>query len=164
MKQKILLDTSVWIECIEDGMLKETIENIANRYEIRSTEVIDEEIEKAVEFLRKKKLKEKAESLKTLYWKFQKPTISSTNSVKKLASEYLEVCKDFHISPKKLVNDFTIVSAASIDAISIIATLNRKSMTSDTARAIYTIVNSRRNLRTPDFLTDKGSIRRISYG
>lgn len=163
MKPKILFDTSVWIECNQDEKLKKAVENIANKYEIRSAEVIDEEIEKAIDFLRKKRLRESSESLKNFYLKFKKPTIKSTTSVKKLASKYLEECKNFNISARKLVNDFTIVAAASVDAINVVVTLNRKSMTSETARSIYTIVNSKNNLRTPDFLTDKESIRRISY-
>ncbi len=163
MKRKILVDTSVWIECVQDEQLRKALENIADKFEIRSTEVIEEEIGKVAEFLRKKKLKERAEFLKNFYLKFKKPVIGSTTSVKKLAGEYLEECRSFRISPKKLVNDFTIVSAASIDAVNFIATLNRKSMTSDIARSIYAIVNSKHNLRTPDFLNNKESIRRISY-
>jgi predicted nucleic acid-binding protein len=43
---EVLIDTSVWIECNKNAKLKTVIERMASQHEIRSSEIIDEEIEK----------------------------------------------------------------------------------------------------------------------
>lgn len=162
MKPRILLDTSVWVECRTDEEIKKVIEILANKFEIRSSEKIDDELEDAYNFLRKKRMRG-ADEVKQIYYTCKKATIKLTEFVKKVARAYAEEGRKLRLPIKEMEADFAIVAAASADAVDFILTLNRKTMASEHAQATYAIVNSRLKLRTPQFLTDKISFRRLSY-
>ena len=59
--------------------------------------------------------------------------------------------------------DFTIVASATLDNVDFILTLNRKTMASDFARLVYSIVNTRRKLKTAEFIIGKEAIRRFAH-
>ena len=49
----VLIDTSVYIESIKDAEILNALEKVSNKTLVLSSEVIDDEISEAVDFLRK---------------------------------------------------------------------------------------------------------------
>jgi len=156
-----MIDTSVWIECGKDADLRLAIEKIAEKNEIRSSGIIDEEIERAYDLLIKQK-RHGESKFRELYFKLKKATVKESEAVKSLTNEYYKEGGKIKLRVGQMIADLTIVASASLDNADFILTLNRKTMSSDSARNVYSLVNSRRKLRIPQFLTDKLSIRRFA--
>ena len=155
---KIMIDTSVWIECGKDADLRLAIEKIGENNEIRSSEIIDEEIERAYDLLIRQKRHGESKFWE-LYFKLKKATVKESETVKSLTNEYYKEGQKIKLKVGQMIADLTIVASASLDNADFILTLNRKTMSSDLARNVYSLVNSRRKLKTLQFLTDKLSIR-----
>jgi predicted nucleic acid-binding protein len=158
---KIMIDTSVWIECGKDADLRLAIEKIGENNEIRSSEIIDEEIERAYDLLIRQKRHGESKFWE-LYFKLKKATVKESETVKSLTNEYYKEGQKIKLKVGQMIADLTIVASASLDNADFILTLNRKTMSSDLARNVYSLVNSRRKLKTLQFLTDKLSIRRFA--
>lgn len=156
-----MIDTSVWIECGKDADLRLAIDKIAEKNEIRSSEIIDEEIERAYDLLMRQKRYEESK-FRELYFKLKKATVKESETVKNLTNEYYKEGQKIKLRVKEMIADLTIIASASLDNADFILTLNRKTMSSDLARNVYSLVNSRRKLKIPQFLTDKLSIRRFA--
>lgn len=157
-----MIDTSVWLECRNDTELRVIIANLSHKFEIRSSETIDGEINDAYNFLKKKRM-HGAEDVKRIFDETKKATVRLTPFVEKLARNYAEEGRRFGLRVKEMEADLAIVAAASADGDDFILTLNRKTMASDFAKETYAIVNAKMKLRTPQFLADKISFRRLAY-
>lgn len=156
---RIMIDTSVWIECREDEEFRTIVKDLINKHELRSSEIIEDEVKDAYVFLNQKKI-EGAEVLNEIYLIIRKPVIKETDAVKKLVYEYeVEAKKVGIVAAKSMKADFTIVASATLDSVNFILTLNRKTMASDFARLVYSIVNTRKELKTSEFIIGKEAIR-----
>ena len=109
-----------------------------------------------------KKLKHGESKFRELYFKLKKATVKKSETVKSLANEYYKEGQKIKLKVGQMIADLTIVASASLDNADFILTLNRKTMSSDLARNVYSLVNSQGKLKIPQFLTDKLSIRRFA--
>lgn len=160
---RIMIDTSVWIECREDEELKTAVKDLISKHELRSSEIIEDEVKDAYTFLNKRKIAG-TETLNEIYLYVKKPIIKETETVKNLVQAYGVEAKKIGIaSIKGMKPDFTIVASATLDNVDFILTLNRKTMASDFARLVYSIVNTKRASKTPEFVIGKEAIRRFAY-
>jgi len=153
----VLIDTSVYIESIKDAEVQNALEKIVNNMLVLSSEVIDDEIDEAADFLRKTNRKEEAEKLKEIYRKTIGGTIKLTERVIGLSESYsYEILSKLgRQKAKKMENDIRIVSSAAIAGLSKIITINRKTMAADKIVEIYELVNSSKKLKTPEFIKTK---------
>lgn len=150
----ILVDTSVYIESIKDAEVQNALEKIADKTLVLTSEVIDDEINEATNFLSKTGRKEEAEKLKEIYRKTTGGTIKLTERVVGLSESYSEEMssKLGRRKAKEMENDIRIVSSAVVAGLDKIITINRKTMASDKIVEIYKTVNSPKKLKTPEFL------------
>jgi len=156
---EIMIDTSVWLECREDEELRTIVKDLINKHELRSSEIIEDEVKDSYIFLNQKKIAG-AEILNEIYLTIKKPVIKETDAIKKLVYEYeVEAKKVGIVAVKSMKADFTIVASATLDGVNFILTLNRKTMASDFARLVYSIVSTRKELKTPEFIIGKEAIR-----
>jgi len=146
----VLVDTSVYIESIKDAEVQNALEKIVAKILVLSSEVIDDEIDAAVDFLRKTGRKEEAEKLKDIYRKIVGGSSGLSNSYSSETTLRFGKRK-----AEEMKNDLRIVSSASIGGINKIVAINKKTMASDKIMEIYRSVNSTRRLKTPGFLRTK---------
>ncbi|MBI2971431.1 MAG: PIN domain-containing protein [Candidatus Aenigmarchaeota archaeon] len=158
-----MIDTSVWLECRIDEELKTAVRHLTEQHELRSSEIVEMEVEAAYGFLRRKRI-EGADVLHELYLDVKKPVIKETRAVSGLAEEYASEAGKLGVATaSQMKPDFTIVACAALDNVASILTLNRKTMASDRARLVYSFVNANRKLRTPAFVIGKEAIKRFAY-
>ncbi len=126
----ILIDTSVYISALTDEELEKALRNASKRSIIMSSVVVEKEIAKASEFLRRTDRKDNSEKLKELYNTCEGGKIGITPFVLYLSDKYFDAVKQKHGKSKAedMIEDFRIVSAASAAALTAVATFNRKTM------------------------------------
>ncbi len=158
---KILIDTSVWVECQEDNRFGEVLASVARKHEILGCPTVDEETEKAVAFLKEHHMA--WEQLSAIH-KLLKRDIDSSiaDRARQIEREYLNEGIKLGLPLRGMKGDLSIVAFASIQNADAVISLNRKSMASDYARFVYLIVNSRHNLMTPAFVTERSIIEKLS--
>lgn len=154
-----MIDTSIWIEVNEDMQFKEALTRLARKNEILTCDTIDQEVEDAYRLLAEKDIS-KADALKFSYNSFQK--ISVMGSVAELASEYSQEGEKLDLPVQKMKADLAIVAYASIGNVEVVLTLNRKTMASDYAKIVYLLVNSKKKVTTPHFITEKDAIKKLA--
>ncbi len=153
----ILIDTSVYISALTDKELENKIKEAAMKAVIMSSLVVEKEIAKSSDFLRKIGKKEDSDRLKLLYNLSAGGKIGLTPFILKLSDEYANAVK-IKFGKKKakdMIEDFRIVSAASAAAIPAIATFNRKTMADDDIIDVYRKINEKYKLKTPVFIKTK---------
>ena len=76
------------------------------------------------------------------------------NQVIKIAENYYKAFREFRGSKPKeeIINDFMIVSAASLNNLDIVVSNDEKSMSNENALRAYNLINSVINKRTPKFI------------
>ncbi len=157
----ILVDTSVYIAAAQDVELEKLLEELSQKVFIQSCDVVEKEIHKSSEFLRKTERKQQAEELKLIYGKMHKGIITTTERIINLVQQYHEgvnISRDKH---KDIENDFLIVASASVGSVKTILSLNRKTMASEEMKKVYSIVNSRNKYVTPVFLTTREELNKL---
>ena len=156
----ILIDTSVYISALTDKELEDKIKEVAKKAVIMSSLVVEKEIGKSSDFLRKIGKKEDAERLKTLHDISAGGKIGLTPFVLKLAEEYsIAVRNNFgKRKARYMIEDFRIVAASSAAALEAIATFNRKTMANEDIIKIYRKVNEKYTLKTPRFIKTKSGL------
>lgn len=157
---QVLIDTSVYIESLKDKEIQNALEKIAGKILVLSSEVLDDEIDEATDFLRKTGRKTEAENLKEIYRKTTGGTIKLTDRIVNLASLYSREILSTHGRSKatKMENDLRIVSSAVVAGIDKVITINRKTMADERIVDIYKSVNSSKKLKTPAFLKTKDEL------
>ena len=153
----ILIDTSVYIEALTDKELENKLKEAAKKSVIMSSLVVEKEISRSSDFLKKIGKKEDSERLKLLYNLSTGGKIGLTPFILKLSEEYADVVKmEFgKRKAKDMVEDFRIVSASSAAAITAVATFNRKTMANEDIISIYRKINKNYRLKTPRFITTR---------
>lgn len=159
---KILADTSVWIEANKDSSIEQAILQIVKKHKIVSCEMIDVEIDKACKFLKEKGIPD-SDRLRSIYSNNKGEIIPSTDEIRLIIKDYTEEGKKLELKADEMQEDFAIVASASLKAVDLILTFNRFTMASDLSKLVYTIVNSRRNLKIPQFITDRSAIKKLPY-
>lgn len=159
---KILVDTSVWIECRENEELKTCIMVASKKFEMCSSEIVEDEIRKAYNFSRRKRLQH-AEEWKLFLESIKRAVVKKRESVIILSEEYYNEGRKMGLKADEMISDLLIVASASLNNVDFIFTLNRKTMSSSLAQAVYKIVNEKKRLKTPQFITDIATFRRIAY-
>jgi len=156
----ILIDTSVYISALTDKNIERVLIDASKRSIVMSSVVIEKEISKASDFLRKTGRKQNAEKLKELHDICAGGKIGITPFVLRLSDEYFAAVKQRHgkNKAKDMVEDFRIVSAASAAAIAAVATFNRKTMANEEIIEIYKTVNEKHKLKTPRFIRTKAEL------
>ena len=157
----ILLDTSMYIAAAQDVELEKLLEELSQKVFIQSCDVVEKEIHRSSEFLRKTDRKQQAEELKLIYGKIHRGNITTTERIINLAEQYhqtADLSKDKH---RDIENDFLIVASASVGSVKTILSLNRKTMASEEMKKIYNIVNSRNKYITPVFLTTREELSKL---
>jgi len=92
-----------------------------------------------------------------LYDSITKNELKHTQEIENIAIEYYQELKSNF--PKRtrtfetIQIDLRIVAAAALNNLDIICTQDKKSMSSDNFKRAYDIVNTRRTLRTPNFIS-----------
>ncbi len=153
----ILLDTSIYIQCLSDKELEQKVGELGRKSFIMSSEVIEREIKEALDFLRKRGDKSNAENLSVIYNSSISGTIKMTERVASLADKYFNEVKSRFgkDKAKKMTDDLRIVASASIGTVRYIGTFNRKTMASQEVIDIYSRINSGMKLSTPAFIQTK---------
>ena len=153
----VLIDTSVYIESVNDIEVQNALERISSKTFVLSSEVIDDEIYEAVDFLRKTGRRVEAEKLKEIYRKTVGGTIKLTKKVVGLYETYYNEVSSVlgRQKARKMENDLRIVSSAVLAGLNKIITINRKTMANERLVEIYKTINSSRKLKTPEFLKTK---------
>lgn len=84
--------------------------------------------------------------------------IEFTGNIQKTAENYYKAYKEFGgIKPKEeILNDFLIVSAASLNNLDIVVSDDEKSMKMEKALRAYSLINSIMNKKTPRFIAYAG--------
>lgn len=159
---RIMIDTSVWIECRENDELKNDILSASQKFEIRSSEVAEDELKKSYIFSKQKGIK-LTEEWKLFYESIKRAVVKKRESAIKLPEEYYNEGRKVGLKADEMVADLLIVASASLDAVDFIFTLNRRTMASSLAQAVYKTVNEKNKLKTPQFITDIIAFRRIVY-
>lgn len=159
----ILVDTSVYISALTDKEVENKIREVAKKAVIMSSLVVEKEVAKSSDFLRKIGKKEDSERLKLLYNLSVGGKIGLTPFILKLSEEYADAVKmKFGKGKAKdMIEDFRIVSAASAAAIPVIATFNRKTMANEDVIGVYRKINEKYRLKTPKFITTKAELIRF---
>ena len=160
-----LLDTSILIESVDNRKAELLLEKLAGREFIFSCDVIEREIEKAIDFLRKTDRKKQAEKLRLLYEKFRQGSIKTSSRIQNLANQYHheiggDISKKEH---KNMENDFLIVASASVGGVRHVVSLNRKTMTSSKAINAYKKVNQKNAVKIPTFIKSLEELERFVY-
>jgi predicted nucleic acid-binding protein len=160
---KIVIDTSVWIECLEDQDLKKRLMQIAEKHEAISSVIVDTELKLFFDSL-KEHNPSKAEELMAFYTTTRKTPMPNENleALGELAGEYLSTGVKLGLPVRGMKADLSIVAEASLAHADAILSLNRKSMASDYAKLTYLIVNKSKNLQVPTFVSDKHAIRKFA--
>ena len=150
----ILIDTSVYISALTDPELEKALREASKKSVIMSSIVVEKEINKASDFLRRTYRKENSEKLKELHDTCAGGKIGITSFVLQLSNEYFTAVKQKYSRSKAedMIEDFRIVSAASAAALVAVATFNRKTMGNEEIIKIYKKVNEKHNLKTPRFI------------
>ena len=76
--------------------------------------------------------------------------IKLTEKVKLLALEYFNECKNSHV--KITLEDCQIVASSCMANVDFIVTNNRKTMMSDKSIDVFTFINKKKGLRTPNLI------------
>ncbi|MBI4174631.1 MAG: hypothetical protein HY517_03225 [Candidatus Aenigmarchaeota archaeon] len=156
----ILIDTSVYISALADSEIEKVLRDSAKKLFIMSSVVVEKEISKASDFLRKTDRKEDSERLKELHSACAGGKIGMTSFVLKLSEEYFAAVKQKYGRSKAegMIEDFRIVSAASAAALEAVATFNRKTMGNEEIIVIYRSINEKHKLKTPRFIRTKDAL------
>lgn len=157
----ILIDTSIYIAALEDVQLENMLEQLSQSVFIQSCDVVEREIHRSSEFLRRSNRKEQGEALRLIYEKIRKGNISTTKRVIDLAQQYHHAANISKEKQKDIGNDFLIVASASVGGVKTILSLNRKTMASEEMRKVYGTVNTRNNYITPAFLTTREELSKL---
>lgn len=155
----ILVDTSIYIEAAERNEIESLLEILAEREFIQSCDIIEREVLRAAEYLRKTNRKEIGERLRAIYENFAKGTIKTTERVSSLANDYHRACSLSKKQDRDIENDFLIVACASVAGIKAILSFNRKTMASEQAQLVYKKINDQKHLSIPDFITSENGLR-----
>lgn len=148
----ILIDTSVYIAAMEEVQLEKLLEQLSKKVFIQSCDVVEKEIYRSSELLRKTDRKQQAEELKLLYEKIYEGKISTTERIIDLARQYHEESDLSKKQQKDIENDFLIVASASVGSVKTILSFNRKTMASREMVKVYNKVNPKNNYITPVFV------------
>src|SRR3989338_10378432 len=124
----ILIDTSIYIEAAKDIQVENLLEQLAQKVFIQSCDVVEKEIYRSSELLRKTDRKQQAEELKLIYEKIHKGTISTTERIIYLAQQYHQGANLSREKQKDIENDFLIVASAYVGGVKTILSLNRRTM------------------------------------
>ena len=100
--------------------------------------------------------------LKGFYQAFRGELVSVSEEVAQLAEEYNVEGKRLGLNTQKMYPDLVIVASAVTAGVDLVLTLNRETMASDLARLVYVIVNERKGLNTPQFITERAVIKKLS--
>lgn len=154
----ILIDTSVYISSLADKELEDKLKK--SKAFIISSEVIDDEIKEAEDFLRRTKRRNEAERLREIYNSSIGGTIRFTKRVLGIADQYSEKVKEKlgKDKAKEMRDDFRIVASASIASLKYIATFNRRTMANDVIVPIYNLINHTNKLGTPSFIKTREAL------
>lgn len=81
--------------------------------------------------------------------------IESTSNITKTAENYYKAYREFGGSKSKdeVINDFVIVSSASLNNLDIVISNDERSMLTENAVRAYNLINSVVNKRTPKFIS-----------
>lgn len=158
---RILLDTSIWIECNDDTQFRQTLDSLRAKHTLVSSETVAQEIAEATDFLAQRD-PSKAERLKQLYQAAASEVIPTTDEVRVMASQYEDKGRDVGLPSGKMKADLAIVAESVVGFVDVMLTLNRKTMSSDYAKVVFIIVNQAQGLRTPHFITEKDAIRKLA--
>ena len=81
--------------------------------------------------------------------------IEFTSNITKIAEDYYKAYREFGGTKSKetIIDDFTIVSAGSLNELDIIVSNDEKSMLTENAIRAYNLINSVINKRTPRFIS-----------
>lgn len=156
----ILIDTSVYISALADSELEKALREASKKSIIMSSVVVEKEISKASDFLRRTYRKENSEKLKELHNACAGGKIGITPFVLQLSDEYFAAVKQKYGRNKAedMIEDFRIVSAASAAALTAVATFNRKTMGNEEIIKIYKGINEKHKLKTPRFIRTKDAL------
>jgi predicted nucleic acid-binding protein len=157
---RLLLDTSIWVECHKDEGLKGTVSSIAQKHEMVTSETVGAEISKAASFLKDKGILG-ANELESFYSQ-RTGEVCSNKECEELSEEYHRVGKQVGVDVEKMDADLVIVAAATTKGADAVLTLNRKTMASDLAKLTYLLVNAKRSLKVPVFITDRAAIKKFA--
>lgn len=159
---KILIDTSVWVECLEDDDLMNRVQQIAQGHEVLFSDTVELELARILNFMEQQDPHE-AGRLKAFYSSIQKTqSTKNVESASELANDYLSKGIKIGIPVRGMKADLSIVAEASLKQVDVIISLNRKSMASDYAKLIYLLVNKAKQLDVPTLLADKAAIRKFA--
>ena len=91
--------------------------------------------------------------------------LGTTDKIAKIAEDYYKAYREFGGSKSKdlVINDFKIVSCASLHNLDIVVSNDEKSMSTENALRAYRLVNSVLRINTPRFI-DYGAFKRILRG
>lgn len=158
---RIIIDTSVWVECQKDDKFGEAVARIIGRHEVLGCPTIDQEVQDAAAFLKGHGMN--SEKLEAIYQTVRKVANDSIGEKEKeIEHEYLLEGTKLGLPLRGMKADLSIVALASVQNADAIISLNRKSMASDYARFVYMIVNSKHGLKVPQFITDRSMISKLS--
>lgn len=159
----ILVDTSVYISALADSGVENVLKKAGKKAFIISSEVVEREIEKASDFLRKRGDKVEAQKLKELYTEVISGTIRLTDRAVEISDRYSsEVRKNISKTrAHQMKDDLRIVSSAAVGGIEATATFNRKTMANQEIVIIYNEINAKYKLKTPRFIRTKEELSRF---
>lgn len=159
---KILIDTSVWVECEEDAGFRNAVQKIIQRHDVVDCPIVNLEVENSIKFLDSHGMN--SNELKSIYESRRKDehNASELDKARAIADEYVQEGVKLGVPLRGMGTDLLIVSFASVKNVDAVVSLNRKSMTSDYARFVYHIVNSRKGLKIPQFIAEKSLIMKLS--
>ena len=157
----MLIDTSLYIAAVDDNEMEALLGELAQKTFVQSCEIIDREIHDSMEMLRSSGRKQQAEQLGILYDKIHQGSIRESGRIIELAQEYHKNAGLSRKQHKDIDNDFLIVASASVAGVAAIASLNRKTMSSEGMVRVYTLINSKNRHKTPAFATTKETLRQL---
>jgi hypothetical protein len=158
---RIMIDNSVWVRCTEAEELLKLIQQIIRKHELRTSEITEEEIQDSIVVLNAK-TKGLGDKLRSIYTE-SKPTgiVKLSDVVEELANKYLSLLKLSKKKAKEVKSDLRLAACATLDSVDYVLTFNKKTLASEEFQLVYRKVNDSKNLRTPLFLTEVESFRRL---
>ena len=158
--KRILLDTSVYGELIEDlDVVDKIAKLIPQKYIIYGTKLIRNEL-RAVS--RKEKIGKESKRKLVLYIydlliKKDKHDLKITDLVEIISNKYYVEYNRLKggYGYRSIINDFKIIACASLHNLDIVISRDMKSMLGEKAIKSYETINKSYQIRTPEFITYK---------
>jgi len=156
--KRVILDTNIYGRIIERGDVDFVLNNLpASCIIIYGSDIIRKELrdtpKEKIMIAENKKMKIRLLLLSLYDFTVKNHQLKTTSAVKELAEAYYIAYKKFGSlkSSKGIINDFTIVSTATINKLDVVYSEDNKTMLGQYALNSYELVNRIKKLKTPLF-------------